>query len=712
MSRSEPALRPRDIGTALGTLLAAYYGARQLVRDLERFPHGIEADERRRIETGATVLERTLRPFLQQLGATALSPERTEALAAGVRAGSPGDDEWRRFFAHVDLLRDTTARASRNLRLRKGTGEFVVGTTSPHGASTEPALDSAALLSLKRLNRKLLALEMLAGVEKPESTPLRILVDVTNKCNFRCRTCYQSHSQDFVYYDIARAPFENLRPFLDAAEVVNFAGTGEPLLSADTPEIIRMAAASGVETELVTNGSLFHRLQGLEEHLSRVFLSFDGASAETVETIRKGAKFDNIVTDLRAMAEGLRRKLCFNMVVCRANVHEISALARLARELGVGALHLQAFHPYLPWHDAMALREDDLELLAAQVAEARRALDGSAVTLNVTFPVDSPPERAKVSGDPVPEQPQILAQLNRVKTASLQDPESWDTMTRRFEDLCSIELPVDLRAVSTDAPPSSEPALAGHAHELLTARIDALLAEVKSRARLQVPACLAPHSLLYLVGDGTTRPCCILETRIGDLHTDSAREVWRSKASIALRRSAARNSGLPASCEGCTDGGRFGFLHTLLLEAQGLGVDMTKIVLPAGTKVPASVVRWLDEVRARATIDWTRARGHLDVVEGNWIAGWAMHPDLRDPQIVEIFVDGNLVLSTAAELLREDLVAAGVGTGRHGFSASIAEHYVDGRPHEIQVRFARTGTELAGSPRTVVLTRGERAWKA
>ncbi|HVW24362.1 MAG TPA: radical SAM protein [Polyangiaceae bacterium] len=705
MSRSEPALKPRDVESVLGTALAAYYGARQLVRDLDRFPHSIEPEERTRIEEGTKRLELTLRPLLQQIGATALSPDRTQALAESVRAGSPEEIAWRRFHAQVDQLRETTGRASRILRLRKGTAEFLVGSASPDEGDRAPALDAEALRVLKRLNRQLLALEVLAGTEKPESSPPRILVDVTNKCNFRCRTCYQSHNQDFVYFDIARAPFEKLRPFLDAAEVVNFAGTGEPLLSPDTPEMIRMAAASGVETELVTNGSLFHRLKGLEQHLSRVFLSFDGGSAETVDTIRKGAKFENIVADLRAMPELLRRKLGFNMVVCRPNVHEISRLARLARELRVGALHLQAFYPYLPWHDAMALREEDLALLATEVDAARRELEGTGVTFNVTFPVDSVPERAAGPSKPVPEQPQILAQLNRLKPPGPPDPESWDTLTRRFTELSSLELPAELRAALADSPTSSRALAIEQTRERLQARIDALLADLHARPALQVPTCLAPHTLLYLVGDGTTRPCCILETRIGDLHADAARDVWHSSGSVELRRSAARGSGLPPSCDGCTDGGRFGFLHALLLEAQGLGVDMRKVALPADAPVPPAVVAWLKEAQTCAALDFSRALGHLDIVEGSWIAGWALNPDLGHQLLVEIFVDGNLIQSAAADILREDLRAAGVGTGWHGFSTNIPEYYVDGRTHEIQVRFARTGKQLTGSPRVVRLAR-------
>jgi MoaA/NifB/PqqE/SkfB family radical SAM enzyme len=703
--RSEPAVQPRDIATALSTLLAAYYGARQLVRDLERFPHAISAVERARIEGGTARLEATLGPLAERIGKTALSPERLERLAESVPAKSADASEWRLFMASVQQLRDATGRASRTLRLRKGTDEFVLGTAADEGATSAAEPDGDTRLSLRRLNRKLLALEILAGVERPASRPLRVLVDVTNKCNFRCRTCYQSNSQDFVYYDLARAPFENLRPFLDVAEVVNFAGTGEPLLSPDTPELIRIAATTGVQTELVTNGSLFHRLKGLEEHLSRVFLSFDGASPKTVDTIRKGARFDSIVADLRAMPDVLRRKICFNMVVCRVNVHEIATLARLARSLGVAALHLQAFHPYLPWHDAMALREEDLGLLAEQVAAARRELDGSGMTFNVTFPVDSVPAPAHPSGTPVPEQEEILLQLKRVATAFPHEAESWDTMSRRFEECAALALPVELVSALEEQPEAPRPLADTNPASRLQARIDALLARLDAAPRIHVPACLAPHSLLYLVGDGTTRPCCILDTRTGDLHSEPAEHVWHSSAAVALRKNAAGHGSLPSSCDGCVDGGRFGFLHELLLEAQGLGVDMTKVVLPSDSPVPAGVVRWLAEVQTRATTDWTHARGHLDVVRSHFIAGWAYHPDLDHAQVVDIFVDGDLVHSVAAMQFREDLKNAGIGDGRHGFETYIPEHFVDGRTHEIQVRFCRTGKHLTGSPRLVVLAK-------
>jgi hypothetical protein len=107
--------------------------------------------------------------------------------------------------------------------------------------------------------------------------------------------------------------------------------------------------------------------------------------------------------------------------------------------------------------------------------------------------------------------------------------------------------------------------------------------------------------------------------------------------------------------------------------------------------------------------------GAIDLVNCQTVSGWAK--DRNNPQSivkVDIF-DGNRLLATVpANQLWKDPLSVDPGGGNqlpgrggnyHGFSYPLPESVKDGRPHVISVRFAGTGTSLAGSPKTITCQR-------
>jgi hypothetical protein len=67
-------------------------------------------------------------------------------------------------------------------------------------------------------------------------------------------------------------------------------------------------------------------------------------------------------------------------------------------------------------------------------------------------------------------------------------------------------------------------------------------------------------------------------------------------------------------------------------------------------------------------------RGHIDAVSPRLIEGWAQsvdHPEA--PVCLDIYAGGELIGQTLANRYREDLEAAGLGSGRHGFSFAVPD---------------------------------------
>jgi GT2 family glycosyltransferase len=95
-------------------------------------------------------------------------------------------------------------------------------------------------------------------------------------------------------------------------------------------------------------------------------------------------------------------------------------------------------------------------------------------------------------------------------------------------------------------------------------------------------------------------------------------------------------------------------------------------------------------------------RGHLDQCNAAGLAGWVAAGDKAGERLqIEILADGVPVLRIVADAYREDLAAAGIGDGRHGFRASLPQHLCDGRAHTIEVRELSSGIALPGSPKTL-----------
>ena len=96
-------------------------------------------------------------------------------------------------------------------------------------------------------------------------------------------------------------------------------------------------------------------------------------------------------------------------------------------------------------------------------------------------------------------------------------------------------------------------------------------------------------------------------------------------------------------------------------------------------------------------------QGTLESASCTEARGWAWDPMFpKTPTSVEVLVDGVYKQTVPANILRPDLVTAGRGDGRHGFSWPIPAALKDGRRHKITVRFAESDpTDLLAGTQTI-----------
>jgi hypothetical protein len=96
-------------------------------------------------------------------------------------------------------------------------------------------------------------------------------------------------------------------------------------------------------------------------------------------------------------------------------------------------------------------------------------------------------------------------------------------------------------------------------------------------------------------------------------------------------------------------------------------------------------------------------QGALESASCTEAHGWAWDPMFpTSPTSVEVLVDGVYKATIPANIFRQDLVTAGRGDGRHGFSWPIPAALKDGRHHRITVRFAESDpTDLLAGKQTI-----------
>jgi radical SAM protein with 4Fe4S-binding SPASM domain len=189
--------------------------------------------------------------------------------------------------------------------------------------------------------------------ELPIPTVRRLQVEVTGACNLGCRMCLVRYrpklDRDKAIFPLDR--FEALLDRLPVLEEVTLQGLGEPLLHPDLVGMVAAASGRGLRVGFNTNGTLLTHTKIdalLGAGLTWVHVSVDAAEPSTFEAIRDGARFGQVARNLRRLVEhrdacgGAPPHIQLNTVLMRSNLPELPDVVRLAADIGVDRMWLQA----------------------------------------------------------------------------------------------------------------------------------------------------------------------------------------------------------------------------------------------------------------------------------------------------------------------------------------------------------------------------------
>ena len=210
---------------------------------------------------------------------------------------------------------------------------------------------------MRAWNRAKLLWAYLRRSVTPNGLPVEYIVETTAKCNLYCPMCpRETHKQPKS--DMTDEIFNRLvQESGSTAEHIMLIGLGEPFMDRKIFDRIEYCDRHKIATLLSTNGTfLDEKLAAklLDSSLEHITLSFDGATKNSYEYYRKGAKFekvrDNFVRFARMKYERKAKvQVVVQMVRMEKNADEVDDFRR--------------FWSTQPGIDQIRIKEDETNVL-------------------------------------------------------------------------------------------------------------------------------------------------------------------------------------------------------------------------------------------------------------------------------------------------------------------------------------------------------------
>jgi radical SAM protein with 4Fe4S-binding SPASM domain len=126
--------------------------------------------------------------------------------------------------------------------------------------------------------------------------------------------------------------------------IIKIIGLGEPLLNPNVLSMVKHAKSNGLTVEIVSNFTLADPKFSeclVEAQLDYLGVSVDAASPQVFERIRAGAKFEDVINNvkeilkIRKSQNSTKPKVFFRSTINKENSDEVPAIKELAKSIGV-----------------------------------------------------------------------------------------------------------------------------------------------------------------------------------------------------------------------------------------------------------------------------------------------------------------------------------------------------------------------------------------
>lgn len=251
-----------------------------------------------------------------------------------------------------------------------------------------------------RAAKRRLATRRKRSQDRVSGGPSQATVVVEGRCNLSCRMCIY-HSREIPRpRTVFSVGFDDFKRVIDilvehGLKSCNICGTGEVFLNKDIFRMIRYCKERGLFTSLLSNGSkvISDKLEKIVDSGLDLFKAdFDSGDPAQIEHIKRGIRYDDLVSNLRRLLElrgkrGSAMGVQLDSIVMKYNFMHLKKLFETAAELGVDRVCLSYLVPVSETHELMSARnsirlEDAAE--RASIDEAVRY--GRGLGLSISCP--------------------------------------------------------------------------------------------------------------------------------------------------------------------------------------------------------------------------------------------------------------------------------------------------------------------------------------
>ncbi len=184
--------------------------------------------------------------------------------------------------------------------------------------------------------------EIADGATHLKSFPRHIQFVMTMQCNLNCIMCSEKHENVFA----TDKELDDLIAIMPYLQMLTLRG-GEVFYDKRTGHVLDEAYKNDVRVTIVTNGLLFNEeiIKKILRTAGGIIFSIDSPFKETYEAIRNGAKFEDLIQNLKIfkkLRENEKKdvRLTLNMVVMRKNCGQIEDMLHFAKEYGFDSVVL------------------------------------------------------------------------------------------------------------------------------------------------------------------------------------------------------------------------------------------------------------------------------------------------------------------------------------------------------------------------------------
>ena len=172
----------------------------------------------------------------------------------------------------------------------------------------------------------------------------KLYIEPTTRCNLDCKMCFRHAWFDEPMCELSLDDFRGIIETMPrSVHTVFFGGMGEPLFHRDILEMIRIAAETGVEVELLTNGTLLNEkmIEGiLDAGLTRLWISIDDLGSDSSINAESDQKDPDhaghshagrVLSNIRTLNKIRQKRLSsislgITFVAMKSNAHQLAKL--------------------------------------------------------------------------------------------------------------------------------------------------------------------------------------------------------------------------------------------------------------------------------------------------------------------------------------------------------------------------------------------------